>query len=298
MPPSLLAGIDLQSMLTHDRLVAAAKVLVLLLAASVASALARRIVSKVMQSQLLPQHAMLMRRVVTYIIWVLTALLSLQAMNIDLSLLFGAVGIIGGAAVLASQRGLSQAFSGLILVAERPFNVGDTVTLGGVTGEVLSVDLLSTKLRTPDNLFVRVPNETTLNSLITTVSHFPIRRLDIQVGVGYGSDIDQVSRTLFEVAQKNPVCLEDPKPIFMFLSLGDSALELQFCVWGRRERFLDLKNSMHQGIVSAFAKAGIDIPYPHRTVVGGTSPKAWPIEAKLTSTKEASAPPAPTSPSV
>lgn len=269
MQSSLLNNVDLKEWLTPDRLASAAKVAMLLLMASLLSSMAGRLLHRLIGSRMVPQHAMLARRILTYGVWALALLLSLQAMSINLTPLLGAVGIISGAAVFASQRGLSQAFSGLILVAERPFNVGDTITLGGVTGEVLSVDLLSTKLRTPDNLFVRVPNETTLNSTITTISHFPIRRLDIQVGVAYAEDVDRVSRVLFEVAEKNPLGLEDPKPVFMFTGLGESSLEIQFCVWGRRERFLDLKNSMHTGIVNAFTRHGIDIPFPHRALVVG-----------------------------
>jgi small-conductance mechanosensitive channel len=108
-----------------------------------------------------------------------------------------------------------------------------------------------------------------LNGPVTNASHYAIRRLDIDLGVSYREDISRVSRILYEVASKNPLVLEEPKPLFMFNGYGESALKMQFCVWGRREVLLDMKNSMYEGIKQAFDAQGIEMPYPHRALVAG-----------------------------
>ena len=80
--------------------------------------------------------------------------------------------------------------------------------------------------------------------------------------------IGQVKQILYQVAERNPLGLDDPKPLFVFSGYGDSALRLQFSIWSKRENFIDLKNSMFDDVKVAFAKAGVDMPFPHRALVG------------------------------
>ena len=138
--------------------------------------------------------------------------------------------------------------------------------MGNTTGEVLSIDLLSVKLRTFDNLFVRIPNESLIKSEVTNLTRFPIRRFDLLLGVAYKEKISLVRDVLMAVADKNPLCLDEPAPIFVFVGFGDSALNIQFSVWGKRENFRDLRNSLQEEIKQAFDSAGIEIPFPQRTV--------------------------------
>jgi small-conductance mechanosensitive channel len=156
--------------------------------------------------------------------------------------------------------------SGLFLIGERAFVVGDTIKLGNTVGEVLSIDLLSVKLRTPDNLFVRVPNETLIKAEIVNLTRFPLRRLDLLIGVDYKEDMAKVQRVLQAVAEHNPLCLTEPEPLFIFSGFGDSAMNLQFSVWAVRENFLELRNSIQREIKQAFDANGIDIPYPQRVL--------------------------------
>lgn len=171
------------------------------------------------------------------------------------------------------------AWSGLFLVAERPFSAGDIIRVGTTTGEVLSVDLLAVKLRTFDNLFVRIPNESLIKSEVTTLTRFPIRRLDVLVGVAYKEDLNKVRSVLDEVAYTNPLCLEEPKPLYIFQGFGESSLDIQFSVWAKRENFLDLRNSIYQEIKSAFDEHGIEIPFPHRTLYTGSVTTPFPIQS-------------------
>jgi len=248
------------------------------LVARAASAALLRILGKFLDAQ----HRMVMSRGVYYVLLGLFFISALHELGFSLSILLGAAGILSVAIGFASQTSASNLISGVFLIAERPFSVGDVITLGETTGEVLSIDLLSVKLRTFDNLYVRIPNETVIKSEVITLTKFPIRRIDLQLGVAYKEDIGKVRELLFQIAEANPLSLEEPKPLFIFLSFGDSAINLQFSVWAKSERFLDLKNSIQEEIKTAFERAGIEIPFPQRALVsGGDTPfPVWVVEGR------------------
>jgi small-conductance mechanosensitive channel len=139
------------------------------------------------------------------------------------------------------------------------------------------VDLLSVKLRTFDNLYVRIPNETMIKSEVTNLNRLPIRRFDLQVGVAYKEDLQRVQEVLLEVAEQNPLCLEEPAPVIIFRGYGDSSINQQFSVWAKTENYLKLRNSIPLEIKEAFDEAGIEIPFPHRTLYTGSETDAFPV---------------------
>jgi len=232
---------------------------------------------KMVRTRTSAQGAMLVRRTVFYSLFGLVIASSLHQLGFKLGVLLGAAGILTVAVGFASQTSASNLISGLFVIAERPFVVGDVIEVGGVTGEVLTVDLLSVKLRTFDNLYVRVPNETIIKSQITNLTHFPIRRFDIQMGVAYKEDMSKVESILMKVADKNPLCLEEPAPLFIFKQYGDSALEFQFSAWVKRENYLDLRNGILKEIKVAFDEAGIEIPFPHISLYSGAVTEPFPV---------------------
>jgi small-conductance mechanosensitive channel len=219
----------------------------------------------------------LLRRAVFYGLSIVVVMAALRELGFDLGVLLGAAGILSVAIGFASQTSASNLVSGVFLVAERPFSVGDVITIGTTTGEVLSIDLLSVKLRTFDNLFVRVPNETLIKSEVTNLTRFPIRRLDLQIGVAYKEDIGRVRDTLVEVADNYPLCLDQPRPLIIFQGFGDSALNLQFSIWAKRENYLALRNAMPEEVKKAFDAAGIEIPFPHRSLYAGSVTDPFPV---------------------
>ena len=229
---------------------------------------------------------MLVRRGSFYSILTLFLIAALDQLGFNLGVLLGAAGILTVAIGFASQTSASNLISGLFLLAEKPFGIGDTIRVGTTTGEVLSVDLLSVKLRTFDNLYVRIPNESLIKAEMTNLTKFPIRRLDIPLGVAYGSDMEHVHATLAKTAESNPLCLEEPQPLFIFLGFGDSSIDIQFSVWAQRETFLALRNSILQEIKIAFEREGIDIPFPQRTLglLGG---EALPVQIQDATARQA-----------
>ena len=220
---------------------------------------------------------LLMARVASYLILLVFIVMGLNAIGFNLGVLIGAAGVLSVAIGFASQTSASNIISGLFLVAERPFSVGDLIKVGETTGEVLSIDLLSVKLRTFDNLFVRIPNETLIKSEVTTLTRFPIRRIDLSIAVALKEDIKAVRKVLEKVAEANPLCLDEPKPKFVFLGFGDSSLNMQFSVWVKRESFIELKNSIHEEIKEAFDAESIEIPFPHRSSYTGSVTEPFPI---------------------
>ncbi len=234
-------------------------------------------VGRIFKAQASSHQAILVQRVTFYVIAGLFVASALVSLGFDISVLLGAAGILTVAIGFASQTSASNVISGLFLLGEKPFSAGDVVRINTTTGVVLSVDLLSVKLRTFDNLFVRVPNESLIKSEITNLTRFPIRRFDLVMGVAYKEDLDHVRSVLMDVADRIPLCLEEPKPLFIYTGFGDSALNFQFSVWAKREAFLDMRNELQIQIKNAFDEAGIEIPFPHRTLYTGSVTDPFPV---------------------
>lgn len=212
------------------------------------------------------RHAIVLRRVSHTFFVVLLVGLTLSYLGFDLKVLLGAAGILTVAIGFAAQTSASNIISGLFLLGERPFVVGDILQIAETTGEVVAIDLLSVRIRTYDNLAVRVPNETLLKTTFTNLTHFPVRRFDLQIRVGMEEDVDHVREVLMNVAAENPLCLDEPQPLFIFRGFGESMLDIQFSVWVVRENFIELRNSMYMDVKRALNEAGIEIPLPQRVL--------------------------------
>lgn len=238
--------------------------------------LARRLVAHLTQGAR-PQSSLLAQRATAYLIFGIFLVSGLRELGFDFTVILGAAGILTAAAAFASQTSASNIISGLFLGLERSVEIGEIITVNGITGEVLSIDLLSTRLRTFDNLLVRVPNETMVKAEITNLGRFPIRRFDLQVGVAYREDLAKVRRILEAVADRNPLCLEEPKPLIIAQGYGASSIDFQLSVWSRRENYLDLRNQIHQEVKEAFDREGIEIPFPHVSLYAGQATAPLPV---------------------
>lgn len=268
---------SLSTVLSLSTLGSLLKASLLGIAGFVAARLASRLLLRVIGERLSRHNLILLRRAVFYAILTLFLISALRELGFKLHVLLGAAGIFSVAIGFASQTSVSNLISGLFLLGEQPFAVGDVIKIGDKTGEVLSIDPLSVKLRTFDNLYVRIPNETLIKSEVTTLSKFPIRRFDLLLGVAYKEDIKRVKQILFDVADQNPLALEEPQPIFIFQGFGESSIDLQFSVWSKQENFLALKNALQMEIKSAFDEHGIEIPFPHRTLYTGSASEPFAV---------------------
>jgi len=224
-----------------------------------------------------PQQSMIISRVGGVVVMVVAVLWALRELGLDLGVLLGAAGILTVAIGFASQTSASNLISGVFLMGERPFQIGDLIQVGQTTGTVLSIDFLSVKLRTFNNVMVRIPNEYMIKTEFSTLTRFPIRRIDMVMGVAHKEHLDRVREVLLAVADAEPLCLDEPKPMFLFIGYGDSALEFQFSVWAATETFWELRTRMWLAIKRAFDAADIEIPFPHRTLYTGAVTEPMPI---------------------
>ena len=223
------------------------------------------------------QRGLLAGKLVLYPGLLILAISVMNELGFSLAPLLGAAGIVGVALGFASQTSVSNVISGFFLMGEQPFVVGDVIQVGDTTGEVLSIDTLSVKLRTFDNKFVRIPNESLIKAQVTTITRFPIRRLDLSVGLAYKEDPDRVTELLLDCADRNPRALMEPEPRVFFDGFGESSVDLRLAVWAAREDFLALKYELQAEIKRRFDAEGVEIPFPHRTLYAGAATEAFPV---------------------
>lgn len=212
--------------------------------------------------------------------WPLALIIAASVLNelgFSLAPLLGAAGILGIALGFASQTSVSNVISGLFLLGEEPFKVGDIIQVGDVEGIVLAIDMLSVKIRTFDNRMVRIPNEALVKAQFTNVTHFPIRRVDVVVGVAYSEDLGRVRQVLLEVARDNPNVLMEPEPLVIFQGYSSSSIDFKFAVWARQESWLSVKNGIAEDLKRRFDAEGITFPFPHVTLYTGSDAEPFPI---------------------
>ncbi|AEJ18620.1 mechanosensitive ion channel family protein [Gracilinema caldarium] len=224
--------------------------------------IANRIVSKMAAAALPQPRAFVIKKIIRYAGYVVAIMTLFNALGIDLSALLGAAGIAGIAVGFAAQTSVSNVISGLFLVSEKHFQIGDVIQVGDVSGVVQSIDLLSIKIQTFDNRYIRIPNETLIKTNVINITRFPIRRLDVWVSVAYTSDLERVRTILLDVAGKNPYVLDNPEPLIVFDKFDSSGINILVGLWFEKSEYLNLKNSIMVDIHRRFAEEGIEIPYP------------------------------------
>lgn len=207
------------------------------------------------------------RKIGFYFIFILFFLSGLRELGFDLHVLLGAAGIFTVAFGFAAQASTSNMISGLFLTGERPFIIGDTIKVGETKGEVLSVDLLSTKLRTPDNTLVRIPNEILLKTQIVNLSHFETRRLDCHITLAYQEDVEKVKEVLLDLAAQNSLVLKTPVPSVTVLGFGETAIEVRFSVWATQTDYPQLESELYREIKMVFDQQSIEMSSPTKTML-------------------------------
>lgn len=238
------------------------------------------ILRKILPSKLSQQRKMIISRFVRYSAIVILFTVIIAELKIDMTAVFGTAGVIGIVVGVASQTSIGNIVSGFFMVSEKPFEIGDQIRIGDKTGIVHSIDLLSIKIRTFDNLLLRIPNQTVISSEVINVTRFPIRRLDFEIGVAYKENLELVHQTLQEVAKRNPLCLDEPEPLIVFKAFGASSINILFGVWFERTNYLKVKNSVFMEIKEAFEQKGIEIPFPHVSIYTGDVTKPFPVQIK------------------
>jgi small-conductance mechanosensitive channel len=229
------------------------------------SFLTRRLTS----SKVSRQSRMILNKIVTYVGMSVLLVVILAELGVNLAALLGAAGILGLAVGVASQKSLGNMVSGLFLLSERSFEIGDVIKVGDKVGIVHDVDLLAVKMRTFDNLLVRIPNETLISTEVINITRYPIRRMDFEFSVPMDTDLTSLETLLRDSAESNPVSLEEPKPIFLLKKWDHDGIAVLFGAWFLKEDFIELKNSMFRDITTRLKDANITVSIPRIRVESG-----------------------------
>lgn len=220
------------------------------------------IISRTILGGLRDQSRVAARKGITYIGIGLVTIIVLDQLGVELTALLGAAGVVGIAVGIASQASLSNVISGLFLVSEKTIELGDVIKVGERTGVVHSIDPLSIKLRTFDNLLVRIPNQQLIDRELINVTKFPIRRLDIEVAVSNKHPLEVVSELLKAVPSRIDLCLDEPEPVLIFRDFSDGNARLTLGVWFEKQNFIAVKNATATEIQRLFAEKEIPLGEP------------------------------------
>ena len=225
------------------------------------------------------QTKFILNKVIVYSGIVIILLMVLKELEVEITALLGAAGIVGIVIGIASQTSIGNVISGIFLISEKTFEIGDFIRVGDKLGVVHSIDLLSVKLKTLDNLLIRIPNQTMISTEVTNITKFPIRRMDITVGVAYKEDLLKVMDVLRKLAASNPLCLDEPEPLILVKEFGSSSIDFLFGLWFEKSNYVSLRNSIIPEIKKAFEEEGIEIPFPHISLYTGEATKPFPVDA-------------------
>jgi len=208
------------------------------------------------------------------VIYILALLYILRVWGVEITPLLAGLGIAGLAIGLALKDTLENVFSGISIIADRYFIVGDVIKLeSGEVGRVIDLGLRSTKIKTFDNEVIIVPNSQISGGRIINFAKPEIKaRISLELGVAYGSNPDKVKKIVLEVVKKlarkeKQIITKDPAPAIYFTEMGDFALKFALKVWvtDYRKRYTT-KDKLNTDIYNAFKKARIEIPFPTRTI--------------------------------
>jgi small-conductance mechanosensitive channel len=162
---------------------------------------------------------------------------------------------------------LISSVSGKIVTVKLGSHIGSVTR--NIVFYVLDISLLSTRIRTFDNRYLRIPNSSVANARIVNISRYEIRRLDIPVGIAYKENIQKALEILDSVIKSNENILLEPEPLINITKFGESSIDLEVRVWIQRSKLFSVRTKLIKGIKNAFDEAGIEIPFPHRTVYFG-----------------------------
>ncbi|MEM6640069.1 MAG: mechanosensitive ion channel domain-containing protein [Pseudomonadota bacterium] len=225
------------------------------------------IVAKVMErSSLDPMLSKFLRNIVYALLLTFVVIATIGALGIQTASLVAVIGAAGLAVGLALQGSLANFAAGVLMIIFRPYKLGDLVNVSGQEGFVEEVDVFTTTLRTPDKIKIIIPNGQIMSAEIVNYTESELRRLDLEVGIGYGDSIDKAREVLVEAVQKSEYVLSEPAPKVTVASLGDSSVNLAVRPWVKSETYAPASHDVTEVIKKALDAAGISIPFPQRDV--------------------------------
>lgn len=191
----------------------------------------------------------------------LIAICLIGFVGIDTSGLAALVVSLGACVGLALNGALSNLAGGILIIVTRPFRVDDYIEAQGYSGTVEDIHITTTKLRTPDNKMVYIPNGPLSSGTIVNYSIKDTRRVDFTFSIGYGDDFEKAKRIVKDICTSHELVLEDPAPFVRMSSHGESSINITARVWVKSEDYWTVNFDVLEAVKTAFDKEGIEIPY-------------------------------------
>lgn len=216
-----------------------------------------------------PEVSILLAKITRWAVIVLGTMAALQQVEFDVTAFLTGLGIVGFTIGFALQDVSKNFVAGLLLLIQQPFDVGDSIRVTDFAGTVMAIDLRATEIHTFDGQVVLIPNADVFTNPITNFTRATKRRVEIQVGVAYGSDLAEVTRLALEAVSSVPGLLMDPEPVVHFQGFGASSIDLTVFYWidtGQTDLFT-AKDIGLQQLKQSIERAGIEIPYPIQMVI-------------------------------
>ncbi len=232
--------------------------------AKIIQAITNWLLEKKLRLSQLAEH--LIARMIKNIVLVIGFAIALTALEVDITPVIAAIGATGLVVGLALQGTLSNFASGLMILVNRPFDVGDVVTAGGITGVIDQMNLVSTRFKTFDNQTIFVPNNEIWNNVITNITANHTRRVDMEFGIGYDDDFEQAERIILEAVNNHEKVLKKPEPQVITHALGESSVNIVCRPWAKTADWWQVKTEITREVKRRFDEAGISIPYPQQDV--------------------------------
>lgn len=198
--------------------------------------------------------------------WAILIVIALGRLGVDVGPLVASLGVTGVVLGFAFKESLGSLAAGLMIALNHPFKVGDYVTVAGVEGAVVELNMMATVLSTADNKKVTVPNNAVWGRAITNFSALGKRRVDVQVGVAYGTDLAKAREVALQALAKVPGVLAEPAPAVAVASLEDSEVVFNVRPWSTCADYWAVHSAAQVAVMEAFEKAGFDIPFPQLDV--------------------------------
>jgi small conductance mechanosensitive channel len=241
----------------------------ILMAFRALAALTRRVVSHSVSSSRVRLSQLLRDTLVSWssrVVMAIGILVALSQMGVRIGPLLAGLGIAGFIIGFALQDSLSNFAAGAMILAYRPYDVGDVIEAGGVRGKVSRMSLVSTTFLTFDNQTLIVPNSKIWGDVIRNVTAQQIRRIDLVFGISYKADVDHADAVFRDILAKHEKVLADPEPIVEVHNLGESAVEFAVRPWVRTEDYWSAYWGLTREVKKRLDQEGISIPFPQRDV--------------------------------
>lgn len=207
-----------------------------------------------------------LKSLISILLKIFIIIMALSMVGIATTSIVTVIATCGVAVGLALQDSLSNVAGGFILAFLKPFKVGDFISNGTYSGTVRSINIFYTKLVTVDNTLVMIPNKDIANATVTDYSAYETRRVDIEIGVDYNSDIRLVKEVLSAIAEESEHVLKEPKYAVVLTNYGDSSIDFELRVWCASSDYWPTKFDLMEQIKYRFDENNISIPFPQMDV--------------------------------